>query len=226
MSLRSTHAATAGAAPAPMWVHLLPAGNIRTTDGRGPYRLSDAQSVVVTSMRVGKLVIDENHSTDLAVPEGRPAPACGWIVELQGRHDGIWGRVEWTRRGHAMMEDRQYSSISPVIQHRRDGTITAILRAGLTNAPNLVGLAALQAAQMTRAPTRAGLRSTDLHIISLMGLDPAAYARTSEAARRQDDSAAASSVAPVSYDLSTADQRIIALMGLDPDAYLRTKGRF
>jgi len=40
------------------------------------------------------LIIDENHATDHAAPHGLPAPSRGRIVEMQGRPDGIWGRVE------------------------------------------------------------------------------------------------------------------------------------
>jgi phage I-like protein len=129
---------------APEWVHLLPSGIVRTHDGRGPYRVADAVALMAASLKAGeKLVIDENHSTDLAAPKGLSAPARGWVVELQQRSDGIWGRVEWTGEGRRMVADGSYRGISPAIAHRKDGTITAILRAGLVNKPNLSGLTAL-----------------------------------------------------------------------------------
>lgn len=131
-------------AGAPDWVHLLPAGEIRTGDGRGPYRVRDADELLAASLEAGdRLAIDENHATDLAAPRGEPAPARGWIVELQARGDGIWGRVEWTGDGRQLVEGRAYRGLSPVIQHKSDGEITAILRASLVNRPNLRGLATL-----------------------------------------------------------------------------------
>nr|WP_277991045.1 phage protease [Sphingomonas panni] len=130
----------------------MPAGEIATADGRGPYRVKDVQTVLAASARAGKLVIDENHSTDLASPKGLPAPARGWIVQLQSRATGIWGRVEWTDTGKRMMADRQYAGISPVIKHDSSGTISAILRASLVNAPNLMGLQSLHAQRLVGVP--------------------------------------------------------------------------
>lgn len=127
----------------PEWLHLLPAGEVRTVDGRGPYRVADAAALMSASLAGGKLPLDENHATDLATPKGGAAPARGCIAELAQRDDGIWGRVEWTGTGRRMMEDREYRGVSPVIVHDKGLTIGAILRASLTNTPNLAGLVAL-----------------------------------------------------------------------------------
>lgn len=132
------------AGEAPEWLHLLPAAEARTVDGRGPYRIADPAALMAASLpEGGKLVLCENHATDLLAPKGGAAPARGWIVALQSRADGIWGRVEWTGAGRQMIEDRQYRGVSPVITHRKDGTVTGILRATLTNTPNLTGLVSM-----------------------------------------------------------------------------------
>lgn len=131
----------------PEWIMLLPAGNsgvIATVDDRGPFRVRDAVKLASVSMPDGmRLPIDENHATDLAAPEGRPSPARGWAVELQAREDGIYGRVEWTESGKALLADRSYRFISPVITHDKAGNVTGLLRASLTNRPNLRGMTAL-----------------------------------------------------------------------------------
>lgn len=152
---------------APDWLHLLPAGLVRTIDGRGPYRVGDVQQLMATSIAGGKLPLDENHATDLAAPKGGSAPARGWIVELQNRADGIWGKVDWTGPGRRMAEDKEYRGVSPVIAHDRDGVITAILRASLTNTPNLAGLTALHSQEGN---------SMDLlaRLIEALGLDAGA----------------------------------------------------
>ncbi len=125
------------AAP-PDWLHLVPAGEFRGNDGRGPYRLTDPAAAIAASSKAGKLVLDENHATDLAAPRGESAPARGWIVELQSRDDGIWGRVDWTPPGAQLMRDRAYRGVSPAIQvDAKTGRVLAVLRASLTNAPNL-----------------------------------------------------------------------------------------
>jgi phage I-like protein len=133
----------------PEWLHLLPAGAVRTIDGRGPYTVRDATALMAASIAGGKLPLDENHATDLAAPNGGAAPARGWIAELQSRSDGIWGRVEWTGAGRRIIEDREYRGVSPVIRHDKGGAITAILRASLTNTPNLAGLTALHSVENT-----------------------------------------------------------------------------
>jgi phage I-like protein len=134
---------------APEWVHLLPAGEAQTVDGRGPFRVVDAEAMMSASLAGAKLAIDENHSTDLAAPKGQPAPAHGWIVEMQSRQDGIWGRVEWIDTPGAVPIWKRYRGISPVIRHDRTGTVSAILRASLTNTPNLAGLTSLHSEEKT-----------------------------------------------------------------------------
>lgn len=136
--------ASDGAATAPEYIHLLPAGEIRTVDGRGPYRVRDVEALMRASMEGGaRLVIDENHATDLAAPRGEAAPARGWIVALQSRQDGVWGKVEWTPVGRRLVAGKAYRNISPAIRHLADGTVTGVLRASLVNMANLRGLAAL-----------------------------------------------------------------------------------
>lgn len=135
----------AAAGDVPEWVHLLPAGELlRTNDGRGPYRVVSLQAVADASLKPGqKLPIDECHSIDRAAPMGLPAPARGWIVELQARDDGLWGRVDWTPEGEQLMAGRAYSGLSPAILHTGDKRVVQVLRASLINTPNLTGLVAL-----------------------------------------------------------------------------------
>jgi Mu-like prophage I protein len=126
----------------PEWIHLCPAGTFTGEDGRGPFVNDRPTEVIDISMTRGKLALDECHATDLAY--GTPAPARGWIVELQNRDDGIWGRVEWTPTGKALMADMAYRGISPVLlTHKDTGRVVQILRAALTNDPNLGDLKTL-----------------------------------------------------------------------------------
>jgi phage I-like protein len=123
---------------APGWVHLLPAGTFSGADGRGPFDAGDLAALIAASMAAGQLPIDENHATDLAGKQGQPAPARGWITAMEARDDGVWGRVEWTASGQALLADKAYRGISPVFLATKDGgQVTRILRAALTNDPNL-----------------------------------------------------------------------------------------
>lgn len=129
---------------APEWLQLVPAGVFRGFDGRGPFVVRNAARLIAASMAGGKLPIDENHATDIAAPEGQPSPARGWIVELQARADGIWGRVEWNDSGKQLLADRAYRGISPVFAaDEKTGEVLQVMRAALTNTPNLKQLATL-----------------------------------------------------------------------------------
>jgi phage I-like protein len=183
---------------APDWVHLLPAGRMETQDGRGPYELPDAAAVLAGSLAQagGRLVIDENHATDLAGPQGLPAPAMGWIVEMEARADGVWGRVEWTEAGRRLVEARSYRGISPVILHDRAGRIARILCASLTNAPNLRGLVTLHSESTETEAMDEFLKA----LRAALGLDDAAgedviLAKAAQAAEPQ--AALQSALAPI-----------------------------
>ena len=149
-------ATSESAAPdaAPEWIELLPAGVFFGRDGRGPFRLDDPGAVIESTralqMSAG-LPIDYDHATDFGAPEGRPAPAAGWIRELADRAGALWGRVEWTARAAESIVAREYRYVSPVFQFDpKTGAVTRLLRAGLTNNPNL-HLTAIAAAQVAAA---------------------------------------------------------------------------
>jgi phage I-like protein len=128
------------------FVHLLPAGTFRGRDGRGPYHLRDPHAVIQASRKAAGqrlMPIDYEHQIDLANKNGRPAPAAGWIKGLQARNDGIWGIVDWTQRAAAHLEQREYRYLSPAFTHTKGGEVTCVLRAALTNNPNLDQLTAL-----------------------------------------------------------------------------------
>jgi phage I-like protein len=123
----------------PAWVHLIPAGEFRGKDGRGPYRLDDPAALLAAVQPSLPLPIDEMHATDLGgATLGMSAPARGWIVEMESRADGIWGRVDWTPSGATLVAEKAYRGISPALQVRKqDGVVLGLLRASLTNTPNL-----------------------------------------------------------------------------------------
>ena len=144
IALHATLPAPAANGDVPEWVHLIPAGEFKGADGRGPFRVADPQALIAASLRPdaqgapARLVVDEAHGTDHGLRTGMPAPARGWIVEMQSRADGIWGRVEWTPGGKRVLRNREYRGISPVVQHdAKTGLVSHIHRAALTNAPNL-----------------------------------------------------------------------------------------
>lgn len=128
----------------PDWIKLTPLGKVQGRDGRGPYDFGDAAraaAVVAASTAYAGTVdplIDYDHAFDLAAARGLgKAPAAGWIKELQARADGIYARVDWTAAGAASLKSREYRYVSPTFNHTADGTVLRVLRAALTNHPNL-----------------------------------------------------------------------------------------
>src|ERR1700693_6392182 len=125
---------------APEWIELLPAGEFVGRDGRGPFRVSNAEAVIAATdalrMEAG-LPIDYDHATDFAAPSERRAPAAGWIRAIEVREGALWGKVEWTTHGSAAVAAHEYRYISPVFEYSHDGEVQRVLRAALTNNPNL-----------------------------------------------------------------------------------------
>lgn len=123
------------------WVQLLPIGDFQGRDGRGPYSASDLNKIVENTRQYAgstMLAVDYEHQIDRAQSNGQPAPAAGWIKGLQAKEDGLYGLIEWTERAAEKITAKEYKYISPVFMHDKNtGEVTRILRAALTNNPNL-----------------------------------------------------------------------------------------
>lgn len=117
---------------------------------RAPYVCDPAAVVARTREHNGPIDIpvDYDHQLEHATENGQPAPAAGWITELEVRADGVWGRVEWTEKGRAHVAAREYRYVSPVYYHDRNGVIQSIESVALTNIPNLTGLKALASREL------------------------------------------------------------------------------
>lgn len=126
-----------------VWIQLIPAGIFSGRDGRGPYNAGDQK----TLQRIAELtrsyhgatdiVVDYEHQTLKAEENGKPAPASGWIKEVEARAGGLFGRVEWTSAAAASIRAREYRYLSPVYFHDKSGNVLALQNAALTNSPNL-----------------------------------------------------------------------------------------
>jgi len=130
--------ALANSAQAPEWICLIPAGKVVGRDGRE--WVNDRPQLVLEAFNAQgmDLPLDLEHSTELQAPQGQPAPAVGWIKELQSRVGEIWGRVDWTEAGRNAVESRSYRYVSPVIVFERASKrVVALTSVGLTNRPNL-----------------------------------------------------------------------------------------
>jgi hypothetical protein len=136
----STHAMPNARSRVPAWIDLIPAGVFSGRDGRGPYRNTNPNKVIAATLAQGLtagLPIDFDHAIDLGAPQGLPAPAAGWIRNFRIVRGVIQGFVQWTNEGAKAVASKAYRYISPVFEFDPDGNVMFILRAAVTNNPNL-----------------------------------------------------------------------------------------
>jgi len=125
----------------PNWIQLLPSGaEILGADGR-KFKNPDPKALIEAFQEYHQdLPLDWNHQSEKESEHQHgpnPAPAAGWIVELQEREGAIWGRVEWTERGAASVAAREYRYVSPAFMRTKDGHVVHFVSAALENRPNL-----------------------------------------------------------------------------------------
>ncbi|XDF79198.1 phage protease [Aliivibrio fischeri] len=120
--------------PEGLWLPMIPAGNFSGIDKRS-WTNSNPDAVVAAFQK--KLPFDIEHSTHIKAPNGDPAPAVGWIVELQNRNGEVYGKVEWNSEGHELIEEKKYAYYSPSFTYDENGTVIELASSGLTNSPNL-----------------------------------------------------------------------------------------
>ena len=138
---------------APEWTELLPLGTFTTSDGRGPFR-ADGPAIIAATKAHGLdrgLPIDYDHSTFLR----DDSRAAGWVHELKIAGGKLLARVEWTPRGRAAIEAREYRFLSPVFEfdpddrqapaEKQSGQILFVTGAAIVNDPAISSLMPLAA---------------------------------------------------------------------------------
>jgi phage I-like protein len=123
----------------PKRIQLLPPGpDITGRDGR-KWIMRDGDAVAAASNAyLPNHSIDENHAVDHKAPKGESSPAFGWFSNVAAEANGsLWADVEWTKKGAEAVSNLEYRYISPVILHNGNGEVAAVLRAALSNSPNL-----------------------------------------------------------------------------------------
>ncbi|MBF0422776.1 MAG: phage protease [Magnetococcales bacterium] len=168
-------------------IRLFPTGSFVAVDGR-PGTVSKnkldhwvmddaaAQRVIAKfQAQARKLVIDYEHQTVNTVKNGQPAPAAGWITDLEWQPEsGLLARVAWTEQAKSMIQAGQYQYISPVFQYdQKTGRVLQLWHAGLTNNPALSGLGEVSARMETTIDDEE--KSVSLtNIAKALGLPPEA----------------------------------------------------
>lgn len=168
---------------APDWIELIPTGpTVTGRDGRTWLWDEIAHQLVLTAFasRGIDAVIDWEHATEVAAPQGSPAPAAGWIDRLELRSGALWGHVDWTPRAGVQVAAKEYRFVSPVFDYDdASRRIVRMVSVGLTNKPNLV-LTALN--HELSEPQRMALPQA---LAAILGLDATATDEQAVAAVNQ-----------------------------------------
>lgn len=131
-------------------IQATPAGRFTPRDGRAmsvdAWSIDAAQAAaVIAAFRANKtpLVIDYEHQTLQTEDNGQPAPAAGWIQDMQWREgSGLWLKVKLTARARQYVEDGEYLYFSPVFAFDpKTGAVLRLLMGALTNNPAIDGMA-------------------------------------------------------------------------------------
>lgn len=147
--------------PVDRWYQLAPRGEFGHPES-GVTQVIDERAICemvrrfpadLQSGAVAGLLVDYDH---FSYQSDKSSEAAGWVVALEGRADGLWGQIRWTPEGEAAVRHGRYRFLSPVWLRADCETIfapadggpgTRRLRplrldsAGLTNNPNLRGMA-------------------------------------------------------------------------------------
>lgn len=120
------------------YIRVLPLGYISSEKGDF---LVDSESFRMMKEhmehRAVDIVIDYEHQT----LKDMQAPAGGWIKELVLKSDGIFAKVEWTKRAKNYLQNREYRYLSPVVMVRKkDRKASQIHSVALTNTPAINGM--------------------------------------------------------------------------------------
>lgn len=203
-------------------VKLLPMGEIRMRDGRGPYKLDDlahAKAVVAATQQwLGGVDFnfDYDHQALHAIKPGAggTAPASGWVKpeNLTAEADGIYANeVDWTPAGDAALRAKEYRYTSPVFYAGPDKRVLRLKNAALTSNPaiDLPAIAATTSesenTMLTAIAAALGLADTadEAAIVAAIGTMKASTSAIAVAAGLAED-AAGELVAATVTDLKKA----------------------
>lgn len=133
-------------------IQVTPAGFFKPSDGRDisvPAWYIDEelakQLLNRFQSRKTRTVVDYEHQTLHKEKNGQPAPAAGWIRDLEWRPDGMWATVELTARAKELVRSGEYAYFSPVFKYdSRTGQVLDLMMGAITNSPGVDGMAEIE----------------------------------------------------------------------------------
>ncbi len=118
------------------WVLLIPAGEFTGDDGRTWNNTHPEQAIANSNL--DNIPWDVEHATHIRGAIGEPAPAFGWVIDLEVRDGAIWGKTDFNIDGQSIIEKKSYRFYSPAFHSDSNtGVVYSIESVGFTNQPNL-----------------------------------------------------------------------------------------
>jgi phage I-like protein len=108
----------------PKTMRLIPAGSFAGRETRESW-INDRPEELLRATRAfaaqlgGRLVLDYDHATDFAAPQGRPAPAAAWLFNFRLTNAELWADGEWTEAGAHAVASGEWAYLSPVFDFSR-----------------------------------------------------------------------------------------------------------
>lgn len=128
----------------PEWVQLTPRGDVIARDGR-PFRFDPERLAAVFAEGGLKLPIDFEHESEFTITLGAK-PARAWIVAVEARPAGLFGRVDWLPDAVEALKAKAYRYISPTFYRDEDGVTASLIKAAALVAAPALGMPALASA--------------------------------------------------------------------------------
>lgn len=133
----------AAAAP-PEWIQLTPRGPVTARDGR-QFVFHPEKLVAAHAAGGIHLPIDFEHESEFTVTLGSK-PARGWIVALEARAEGLFGKVEWLPDAVTALAAKAYRYISPTFWRAEDGKTARLMKGAALVASPALGMPAVASA--------------------------------------------------------------------------------
>lgn len=129
---------------APDWIMVMPAGQVTCNDGRE--FVNDQPEAMVEAFNANPLdlPVDFEHGSEVLRGSGQRYDVAGYVKELQARPEGLFARIEWSKKGRAAIEDGEYKYVSPSFLYSgKTGRALRLDSVALTATPAISSLPAL-----------------------------------------------------------------------------------
>ena len=154
-----------------------PSGIVQVLDSQAAESIVNRFNQEASQPNCAGLLVDFDH---FSYDTTQSSQAAGWITELQNRDTGVWAKIRWTATGDQAISNGEFRLISPTWKRSdmepldKEGKRARPKRldsAGLTNNPQIKGMAPLSNRQGEEPPTQTQKKENKMKsVLSALGL--------------------------------------------------------